>query len=215
MKVIVTGTTGMVGEGVLLECLQNHKVSDVLSISRKPCEINHPKLKELIVPDFRKLEDYQNEISGYDACFFCAGVSSVGMSEQKYTLLTYDTTLSFAKSILNCNPDINFCYVSGRGTDSSQTSKQMWARVKGKTENDLKNLGFTNEYNFRPAAMIPFPEQKHVKPTLRFLSKTFQFLFPKTALSLHEVGSAMVHAVERGYPKNRLEVQDIRELAKN
>ena len=157
MKVIITGTTGMVGEGVLFECLQNPAVTKVLSISRKHYDLQHAKLKELIVPDFFKLSDYAADIKGYDACFFCAGISSVGMKEEKYTHITYDTTLAFAKALLAVNPNSSFCFVSGAHTDSTEKGKLMWARVKGKTENDLMKLSFKSEYNFRPGAMQPFP----------------------------------------------------------
>ncbi|WP_312482215.1 NAD-dependent epimerase/dehydratase family protein [Sphingobacterium multivorum] len=140
MKVIITGATGMVGEGVLLECLQNEKVTAVLSISRRTAAIQHPKLKELLVEDFTKLSLFRDAIAGYDACFYCAGVSSVGMKEDKYRYITYDTTLAFAKSLLEINSEISFIYVSGGSTDSTEQGKVMWARVKGKTENDLAKL---------------------------------------------------------------------------
>jgi len=186
IKVILTGATGMVGEGVLFECLQNTKVSNVLIVNRRHYECEHSKLKELIVPDFFQLDQFGKDITGYDACFFCAGVSSVGMKEQKYTSITYDTTLSFAKTFLNHNPNSVFTYVSGRHTDSSETGKLMWARVKGKTENDLMKLPFKREYNFRPGAMLPFEKQ--------------------------EVGKAMINAVIAGYPKQVLEIADIKQL---
>ena len=134
IKVIITGATGMVGEGVLWECLQNDAVGEVLMINRRPYEHQHPKLKELIVPDFFRLGAYADRISGYDACFFCAGVSSVGMNEEKYTRITYDTTLSFARALTTTNRDMVFTYVSGSHTDSSEKGRLMWARVKGKTE---------------------------------------------------------------------------------
>jgi nucleoside-diphosphate-sugar epimerase len=163
IKVIITGATGMVGEGVLFECLQNENVKEVLIISRKHYACDHSKLKELIVPDFFQLDQFADSIQGYDACFFCAGVSSVGMKEDKYTYITYDTTLSFAKTLLTYNPNMVFIYVSGSLTDSSEKGKLMWARVKGKTENDLNKLPFKTEYNFRPGVMLPFKGQKNWK----------------------------------------------------
>jgi uncharacterized protein YbjT (DUF2867 family) len=214
MKVILTGATGMVGEGVLLECLENATVTEVLVIGRKPYEVKHPKLKELIVPDFLTINDYSGGLSGYDGCFFCAGISSVGMNEEKYTRITYDTTIAFAKTVLAQNPNLVFIYVSGRSTDSSEKGKMMWARVKGKTENDLMKLGFKSQYNFRPALMIPIPGQKSIGTTQKILFGIFKYLMAKTSIPLKDVGKAMIHAVQRGYLKQVLEVEDIKLLAK-
>lgn len=214
IKVIITGATGMVGEGVLFECLQNEKVAEVLIVSRRHYEMQHPKLKELIVPDFFKMDQFAEEIKGYDACFFCAGVSSVGKKEELFTHLTYDTTLAFARSVLAVNVNMVFTYVSGAKTDSSEKGRMMWARIKGKTENDLAKLPFKAEYNFRPGVMKPFPEQKNWKSIVKFLVKIIQFVSPKSVLTLQEVGRAMINVVTVGYPKNVLEVSDIRQLAK-
>jgi uncharacterized protein YbjT (DUF2867 family) len=214
IKVIITGATGMVGEGVLLECLDNDLVAEVLIISRRHYEMRHRKLKELLVPDFLKLDDFAEKIKGYDACFFCAGVSSVGKKEDQFRHLTYDTTMAFAQSLLRVNENMVFTYVSGAKTDSSENSKMMWARVKGKTENDLAKLGFKAEYNFRPGVMQPFPDQKNWKPVVKWLVRVVKFISPKSVLTLQEVGRAMIHAVTIGYPKNVLEVPDIRTLAK-
>lgn len=213
MKVIITGVTGMVGEGVLLECLQNSKVEEVLIISRKPYELKHARLKSLIVPDFFELSRFAKEITGYDACFFCAGISSVGMKEDKYTRITYDTTISFAKALLTVNNNMCFCYVSGSHTDSTEKGKLMWARVKGKTENDLAKLPFKAEYNFRPGAMLPFPGQKNWKAVYKFIVNIMKVFVPKNILTMQQVGQAMVNAALIGYPKNILEVADIRQLA--
>ena len=214
IKVIITGATGMVGEGVLFECLQNEKIAEILIISRRHYEMQHPKLKELIVPDFFKMDQFADKIKGYDACFFCAGVSSVGKKEELFTHLTYDTTLAFARSVLAVNANIVFTYVSGAKTDSSEKGGMMWARVKGKTENDLAKLPFKAEYNFRPGVMKPFPGQKNWKPIVKLLVKIIQFISPKSVLTLQEVGRAMINAVTVGYRKNVLEVSDIRQLAK-
>ena len=214
IKVIITGATGMVGEGVLFECLQNSRVSDVLIINRRHYEMQHPKLKELIVPDFLKLSDFAANLKGYDACFFCAGISSVGMKEDKYARITYDTTIAVAKAVLEVNSNMVFTYVSGAQTDSSEKGRMMWARVKGKTENDLAKLSFKAEYNFRPGAMLPFPNQKNWKPLFKFLVKIIKLFSPKNVLSMHEVGLAMINAVTIGYDKNVLEIKDIKALAK-
>jgi nucleoside-diphosphate-sugar epimerase len=213
MKLIITGTTGMVGEGVLLECLQNNSIPEVLSISRRTCGIQHPKLKELLVPDFTKLKDFENEIKGYDACFYCAGISSLGMSEEKYSYITYDTTIAFANALLQANAGIVFCFVSGRATDSTEKGKVMWARVKGKTENALQQMPFKGEYNFRPAVMLPFAEQKHAKGLYTFIAKLIRLFAPASVLTLSEVGKAMINVVKRDYHKNILEVKDIKALA--
>lgn len=213
LKVIITGATGMVGEGVLFECLRNEKVSEVLIINRRHYDLQHPKLKELTVSDFFKLGDYADKIQNYDACFFCAGVSSVGMKEDKYRHLTYDTTLAFAKALATVNRNMVFTYVSGSHTDSSEEGKLMWARVKGKTENDLMKLGFKGEYNFRPGIMLPFDGQKNWKSVYKFIGKIVKAISPKSILSMHEVGSAMINAVTLGYSKQILEVADIRKLA--
>lgn len=215
IKVIITGATGMVGEGVLFECLQNEKVAEVLIVSRRHYDLQHPKLKELLVPDFLKMDSFSESLKGYDACFFCAGVSSVGKNEEQFTHLTYDTTLAFAKSLIRVNPVMVFTYVSGAKTDSSEKSRMMWARVKGKTENDLAALGFKSEFNFRPGIMQPFKGQKNWKPAVKFLVKIVKFVAPKSVLTLQEVGRAMINAATIGYPKNVLEVADIQILAKS
>ena len=142
IKAIITGVTGMVGEGVLHECLLHPDVESVLVINRKPCGVKHEKLKEIIHKDFFDLSSIEDQLAGYNACYFCAGVSSVGKKEDEYRRFTYDLTLNFANTLLKFNPDMTFCYVSGVGTDSTEKGRSMWARVKGKTENDLLKLPF-------------------------------------------------------------------------
>lgn len=214
MKIILTGSTGMVGEGVLLECLENSEVSEVLSISRRPCRRTHPKLKEYIVSDFLKLDENDEKLKGYNATFYCAGISSVGMDEEKYTKITYDTTLHFAKMVLKQNPGMVFDYVSGSHTDSYEKGKLMWARVKGKTENDLIKLGFKAAYNFRPGFMKPVQGQVNVKWFFKPMVWFFPKIAPSQSLTLNEVGKAMIHSVTKGYPKSVLEIPDIKLLAK-
>ncbi len=213
LKVIITGATGMVGEGALFECLQNEKVAEVLLVSRKHYELQHPKLNQLIVPDFTKLENFKEEIKGYDACFFCAGISSVGMKEDKFTFITYDTTLSFAKAMLAVNSNMCFCYVSGRSTDSTEKGKVMWARVKGRTENALMNLGFAKQFNFRPGAMSPFPGQQNWKSVYKFIVKIIQVFAPNSILTMHEVGMAMINSISSTSSKQILEISDIKQMA--
>jgi uncharacterized protein YbjT (DUF2867 family) len=163
LKVIITGATGMVGEGVLFECLEHPAIEQVLIVNRKPYGAKHPKLKECIIPDFLDLDGFASELTGYDACFYCAGVSSAGMSESEYAHITYDVTIHFAQTLARLNPQMVFVYVSGSLTDSSETGRIMWARVKGKTENALTRLEFRQVYNFRPGFMKPTPGQKNIK----------------------------------------------------
>jgi uncharacterized protein YbjT (DUF2867 family) len=213
IKVIITGATGMVGEGVLFECLQNKNVSEVLIVNRKHYDLHHPKLKELLVPDFLSLNDFASDITGYDACFFCAGISSIGMKEDKYRQITYDTTLHFAKTVLAYNPNMVFTYVSGAKTDSTEKGRMMWARVKGKTENDLMKLSFKGVYNFRPGAMLPFEHQKNWKKAYKSIGKIIKFFAPKSIITLQELGKAMINAATIGYSKHILEIRDIKSLA--
>ena len=214
MKVILTGATGMVGEGVLLECLENPAIEKVLSVSRRSCERTHPKLSELLVPDFRELEAVEAKISGYDACFYCAGISSVGMKEAEYSVISYDTPVAFASTLLRLNPGMTFVYVTGSHTDSTEQGKVMWARVKGKTENALMRMPFKGVYNFRPSLMKPTPGQQRVKGgyyLIRVLYPLLNLVFP--GMTLSDVGRAMINSVQFGAPKGVLEVADIRELA--
>ena len=218
IKAIITGVTGMVGEGVLHECLQDPSVSSVLVINRKPCGVVHPKLKEIIHADFYNLSAIESQLSGYNACFFCLGTSSVGMNEADYTKVTYTLTMHVAETLCRINPDMTFCYVSGASTDSSEKGRQMWARVKGKTENDLMKLPFKNVYAFRPGYMQP---TKGLKNTLRYY-KYLQWLYPllrtlfsKYVSTLKELGQAMIQVTLKGYPKNILEVKDIVALARH
>jgi uncharacterized protein YbjT (DUF2867 family) len=162
IRAIITGASGMVGEGVLHECLLDPQVEAVLVIGRKPCGTVHPKLKEIIHADFFDISPIANQLSGYNACYFCLGVSSVGMKEPEYYRLTYTLTLNVAQTLSKCNPDMTFCYVSGASTDSTEKGRSMWARVKGKTENDLMKLPFKQVFAFRPGYMHPTPGLKNV-----------------------------------------------------
>lgn len=218
LRIIITGATGMVGEGVLLACLQNTTVEAVLSVSRKSTGRTHPKLTEYIVPDFLQLKTEDKMLQGYDACFFCAGVSSVGMNEEKYSLITYDTTTHFAKVVLQQNADIGFIYVSGKSTDGSEKGRIMWARVKGKTENALMRMPFKKVFNFRPGVMKAMPGQQNLIKLYKVLGWSFPFLklvFPNSTSTLQQVADAMINAVTRGYNKQVLEVKDINSLAAN
>ena len=214
MKVILTGATGMVGEGVLLECLEHPEVERVLAVSRRSCGRTHPKLSELLVKDFRELGAVQDQLRGYDACFYCAGISSLGLSEPHYSLITYDTPLAFAATLAQLNPGMVFIHVSGAQTDASEQGKVMWARVKGKAENALLRLPFRAVYHFRPSLMKPTPGQKYVKGgyyLIRALYPLLSLIFP--GIPLRDVARAMIQAVRFGAPRPILEVSDIRQLA--
>lgn len=216
IKVIVTGATGLVGEGVLLECLVHPDVNEVLTVSRRPTGLQHPKLRECIVSDFFHLDGVESQLTGYDACFYCAGISSRGMNEAEYSAITYDTTLHFAGKLAKLNPEMIFSHISGSHTDGSEKGKIMWARVKGKTENALMRLPFKRVYNFRPGFMKPTEGQQNVKgyyKVINWLSPLLNLLFPGQVIRLVEVGLAMINSVLVGYPKQILEVKDIKLLA--
>jgi hypothetical protein len=215
IKTIITGATGMVGEGVLLECLNHPEVEQVLVINRKPGGVSHPKLREVIHTDFFDLAPIEQQLIGFNACFFCLGVSSVGMSKEEYRHTTYDLTLNLARLLARLTPELTFCYVTGAGTDSSEEGRVAWARVKGATENALLRL-FKQAYMFRPGFMKPTPGQKNVKSfykPLAWLYPIGRALYPAGFCTLQEVGLAMINAVGKGYPKQILEVKDIVKLA--
>jgi hypothetical protein len=217
LRVILTGATGMVGEGVLLECLQNTEVEHVLVINRKTCGITNQKLKEIIHTNFLDLSSIENQLTNFNACFFCLGVSSIGMKEPEYTKLTYNLTMHVAQTLSRVNPGMTFCYVSGASTDSTEQGRIMWARVKGKTENDLMKLPFKKVVMFRPGYIQPTKGQKNILKFYKYVSwlyPTLRFFFPGSACSLKEIGLAMINTVNKNYPKNILEVKDIVALAK-
>jgi hypothetical protein len=215
LRVIITGVTGMVGEGVLHECLLSPGVEKVLVVSRRPCGMQHPKLTEIIHENFFDLSPVESRLGGYNACFFCLGVSSVGMKKTEYERMTYELTMGFAKTLAVINSEMVFCYISGAGTDSTEKGKSHWARVKGKTENDLQKLGFRQTYLFRPGILKP---TKGLKNTLGFykwagwLIPVIEALAPSSVSSLTELGQAMIRTASRGYEKNILEVKDIKML---
>ncbi|KGE16940.1 epimerase [Paenibacillus wynnii] len=217
VRTIITGSTGMVGEGVLHECLQHPEVEQVLVINRKPCGVTHPKLIEILHNDFFDMSGIEEQLKGYNACFFCLGVSSAGMKEEAYRHLTYDLTLHMADLLSRQNSEMVFCYVSGEGTDSSEKGRSMWARVKGKTENDLLKLPFKRAYMFRPGFIKPIKgltQTHNYYYAINWMYPLLRSLFPKHVTTLHEVGLAMVHSVTQGYPRTHLENQDIAALAK-
>jgi len=214
MRIIVTGVTGMVGEGVLLQCLESPDVEKVLAVSRKPVNQTHPKLEQLQIADFRDLAAVESQLTGYDGCFYCAGVSSVGMSEADYTVISYDTPLAFATTLARLNPNLVLTYVTGAHTD--ENGKRMWQRVKGRAESALAKLPLKGVYNFRPGLMTPKRGQKHLKTGYKIalvFAPLLKLFFP--ALTLEQVGKAMLQCVRTGSPKQLLEIPDIKELARS
>lgn len=209
MKIILTGATGFVGEGVLLALLQRADVEKVLSVSRRPCEIEHPKLEEYIVADFMTLPAVDPRLQGYDACFFCAGKSNFGMSREEYYHLSYTITMHFAKAI-GADPNFVFIYLSGAGT--SERSLQFWSRTKAKTERDLTTLGFKAAYGFRPAGMKPVKGQKRLQGWGKY-----HWLFtwiPGISNPIEQVADAMIACTRNGYHKRIIEVRDIERLTR-
>ncbi len=217
IKVIITGSTGMVGEGVLHECLMHPEVEKILVINRRSCGITHPKLTEILNTDFFDLSAVEEQMRDYNACFFCLGISSINIEEQEYFSLTYTLTINMARILLRLNPDITFCYISGAGTDSTEKGRIRWAKVKGKTENDLMRLPFKKVYAFRPGFMNPTKGLKHTHGYYKgfsLLYPVWRALFPRYVSTLKELGQAMINSVLKGYHKPVLEVKDIVELAK-
>ncbi|MGA9292756.1 MAG: NAD-dependent epimerase/dehydratase family protein [Ignavibacteriaceae bacterium] len=216
IKAIVTGSTGMVGEGVMHECLNHPEVESVLVINRKSINPNHPKLKEILHNNFYDFSGIEDQLKGYNACFFCLGTTSVGKKENEYTKITFDITKSLTDILVRVNPELTFCYISGAGTDSSENGKSMWARVKGRTENYILNLGFRQAFAFRPAIIEPTNGLKNTLSPYKYLSfllPIVKTIFPKHICSLKEIGIAMINSVNKGYEKNVLEVVDIKKLA--
>jgi hypothetical protein len=212
LNVIITGVTGMVGEGVLHEALLHPDVERVLVLTRRPSGMSHPKLSELVVNDFYDLSPIESQLSGYNACFFCLGVSVIGKSEEEYRHITYDLTMSVARTLSKMNPDMAFSYISGKATDSTEHGRLMWARVKGKTENDLMKLPFKNVYAFRPGMLLPTPGMKNTLKYYKYITWLYpllRILYPSGVSTLKELGLAMIHVSEGGYGTSILEVKDI------
>ncbi|WP_246067009.1 NAD-dependent epimerase/dehydratase family protein [Paenibacillus koleovorans] len=216
IRAIITGATGMVGEGVLHECLQHPDVEHVLVLTRKPCGYSHPKLTELLHDNFYDLSAIQDKLQGYNACYFCLGVSSVGMSEADYERVTYTLTLHLANTLTRLNEDMVFCYVTGTGTDSTEKGSRMWARVKGRTENALLRLPFRRAYMYRPGYIHPTPGLRNTHKYYKYMSWLYPIvnrLFPNAFITLREVGLSMIHAFYTDYERTVLNPADIRKLA--
>lgn len=219
MNVILFGGTGMVGQGVLRECLLDTEVESVLAIGRSGTGQQHQKVQEIVRNDLLNLAAMEGSLSGYDACFFCLGVSSAGMDEQAYRRVTYDLTISVAEILAKLNPAMTFIYVSGAGTDSTERGRMMWARVKGKTENALLRMPFKAAYMFRPGYIQPLHGiRTKTKWYAAFyamigpLYPVWKLLFPKYVTTTECVGRAMLQVAKHGFPKHVAENQDINNI---
>lgn len=219
-KVIITGSTGMVGKGVLLECLDSPEIESVLVINRRTLGIQHPKLKEILLSDMEKVESIQDKLKAYDACFFCMGISAFRLSEEEYTRITHNITLNFAKTFLKESNRSIFCYVSGAGTDSTEKGKMMWARVKGRTENDLLKMPFKNAYMFRPGFIQPLKGIRSKTKMYNALYVIFKPLYyllklsPKLVTNTTNVGLAMINSLNEQPDIKILRNREINNLAK-
>ena len=218
MKAIITGATGMIGKGVLLECIDDPKVEQVLVINRDSVGISHPKVKEIIHKDFKDFTTIKSQLIDYDACFHCMGVSSAGMSEEKYTEITFTFSKALASTLYNINPNMVFNYVSGVGTDSTEKGRVMWARVKGKTENMILNMGFKDAYAFRPGAILPergLKSRTHLYNVLYFIFRPFFPLMKgmKSVTTTTKLGRAMINLYNHSQSLKHLEGAAINEIA--
>jgi uncharacterized protein YbjT (DUF2867 family) len=216
INAIIVGATGMVGEGVLHVSLNHPDVESVLVIGRRTCGVRHPKLKEIVHKDFYDYSTIANQLGGYNACYFCLGVTSVGKKEDEYTHLTYNLTMAAARSLSRLNPEMVFCYVSGSGTDGTEQGRIMWARVKGKTEHDLRKLPFKAAYAFRPGFIKPIKGLRNAYGASKVLGKAYPLLkalFPNFVCTLSDLGLAMIRVTAAGYAKPIVENKDIALLA--
>ncbi len=211
MKVIITGATGMVGEGVTLVCLDRPGIEKILVIGRRPCGIDHPKLEEIVVPDVGDIAAEEARVRGYDACFFCLGMSSMGADMDEYYATTYTLTLGFAGTLAKANPGMTFCYVAGAGTDVTERSMMQWSRIKGKTENDLAKLPLV-VYGMRPAFIKPYPGQKHALAMYKYVGwfyKAGRAMVPKDYCTMEELALSMIYLARTGSEKKVIGGKDI------
>lgn len=218
LHVLITGSTGMVGKGVLLECLEDSSIKTVTVLNRSSIALKHPKLREIILKDFEIIDSVKDQLINIDACFHCMGVSSFGMSEDQFHKLTFNISANLADTVYKINPNLVFNYVSGTGTDSTEKGTTMWARIKGKTENYLLNKGFKDAYMFRPGMIIPEKGIKSKTALYNFsyiLTRPFFGILKKNPniTTTSRMGKAMINTVKTGFPKKHLENSDINILA--
>ena len=220
VNVVLFGATGMVGAGALTECLADSRVRSVVALTRSPIGRSHPKLREMRRSDFFHYNDCRSEFAACDACLFCLGVSSIGMNEESYTRLTYELTLAAAQALVAANPRMTFCYVSGVGTDSTEQGRQMWARVKGRTENALLALPFKASYMFRPGYIQPIDGVRSrtgwvqgVYTVVAPLYPIIRRLLPNATTTTANLGRALIEVAASGYPRRILYSADFNRLA--
>lgn len=218
MRIIIFGVTGMVGQSALRECLKDADVQEILAISRKGTPQRHEKLKQVELENVADLAMLEQDLTGFDTCFFCLGISSAGMNEEAYKEITYDLTLSVANTLAKLNPQMTFIYVSGRGTDSSEKGRSMWARVKGKTENDLLRLPFKAAYMFRPGAIIPLHGVKSKTKLYQLLYGILKPFYPyllksNGVITSEQVGKAMIHAARSGFSHPVIESRELKRIS--
>ncbi|CAH1057778.1 epimerase [Paenibacillus pseudetheri] len=217
MKVIIFGATGMVGQSALRECLMDDRVQEILTIGRKKTEHQHTKLRQIQLSNVAELSSIEHEITGYDACFFCLGVSSAGMKEDEYKRVTYDIALSAGTTLARLNPQMTFVYVSGSGTDSSEKGRSKWARVKGKTENDLLKLPFKDAYMFRPGVILPLYGIQSKTKVYQIFYDVMKPLYPllkklNSVITSEQLGRAMIQVTINGYPRPRIESNELKSM---
>ena len=215
-KVIITGASGMIGKGVLLECLEDSRIEKVLILSRRPLEMEHEKLEEIVHKDFYNFSSYFDLFKKYDACFYCSGTSSVGKKEKEYNEITYKMTLHLAKLLSEANPKVCFVYVSGKGSDSSEKGRSMWARIKGKTENKIFSLSFNSAFMMRPGFILPLKGVRSGNSWYRFIygvlspiNPLLLAMFPQAILTTERLGQAMI---ECSFVEGRKEIMEAKDI---
>lgn len=215
MNILITGASGMVGEGVLHVALNDSSITSVTVLGRRTCGHSHPKLSEILHSDMMDVSPIADQLRGFDACFFCLGVSSIGKSEAEFTALTHTLTMGIARILAERNPQMAFFYISGVGTDRTEAGKVMWARVKGQTENDLQKLPFRAAYGVRPGYLHPIPGMLHTLPYYRYVTWMYPLLnrfAPDSACMLEELGRAMIRVAREGHGSDVITVADMRKL---
>ena len=220
MNVILFGATGMIGSGVLKECLEDDRVNAVLAVGRRSCGVTHDKLREIVHRDLFEYATIKEDLRGHDACFFCLGISALGQSEQEYRHMTYDLTVAAARALVALNTAMTFCYVSGEGADSTEQGRVMWARVKGKIENELLRMSFKTALMFRPAYIQPVkgvtsrtPHYRAFYAVVAPLYPILRRVFPGFVTTTENIGRAMIRAAQDGQTAGVLATREINALA--
>ena len=220
MNVLITGSTGMIGKGVLLECIEDPGIERIITLGRSKPDVDHEKVEHIVHKDMSDYSEIREKLNNLGAAYLCMGISAAGLKEDKYREITYEYTLNLAKTLLEQNPEMTCIYVSGQGTDSSEKGRAMWARIKGKTENDLLKLGFRQAFMFRPGAIIPLKGIKSRTASYQFiydyfmwLVKLIKFFAPKSVVNTTQIGLAMLKITRKGYSKSIINPSDIIQLS--